>query len=76
MPDQAVATDAGLPDLAALNAWLEQHCQDLWQETPHGSLPGTIADVWLDEERQHMALPGAFDGFVEQSKRVLTHPPA
>ena len=34
------------PDLAALNAWLEQHCPAL------------------------MALPAAFDGFVEQSKRV------
>jgi len=37
------------PDLAALNAWLEQYYQDLWQETPHGSLPGSIADVWADE---------------------------
>lgn len=32
------------PDLATLNLWLEQHCQDLWQETPHGCLPGSIAD--------------------------------
>ena len=38
------------PDLAALNAWLEQHCQDLWRETPHGTLSGSIADVWGDEQ--------------------------
>jgi hypothetical protein len=58
------------PDLAALNAWLEQHCQDLWRDTAHGTLPGTIADVWSAERPALMALPAAFDGFVEQSKRV------
>jgi hypothetical protein len=58
------------PDPAALNAWLEQHCQDLWRDTAHGTLPGTIADVWADERAALMALPIAFDGFVEQSKRV------
>ena len=57
-------------DLATLNLWLEQHCQDLWQETPHGCLPGSIADVWGDEQPALMALPAMFDGFVEQSKRV------
>ena len=25
------------PDLAALNAWLERRCLELWRETPHGS---------------------------------------
>lgn len=24
------------PDLAVLNAWLEQRCQDLWRETAYG----------------------------------------
>jgi hypothetical protein len=33
-------------------------------------LSGTIADVWADERAALMALPNAFDGFVEQSKRV------
>lgn len=33
------------PDLVSLNLWLEQRCQDLWRETPHGTLPGTIADA-------------------------------
>lgn len=60
----------GFPDLAALNAWLEQRCQDLWRDTAHGTLPGTIADVWAEERAALMRLPPAFDGFVEQSKRV------
>ena len=58
------------PDLAALNAWLERRCIALWHETAHGTLPGTIADVWIDEKAALMPLPVAFDGFVEVSKRV------
>ena len=58
------------PDLAALNAWLEQRCMELWREIPHGVLPGTIADVWTEEQAALMPLPQAFDGFVEKSKRV------
>jgi hypothetical protein len=63
----------GMPnfsDLAGLNAWLEERCFDLWHETAHGTLPGTIADVWAAEQRALMPLPVAFDGFVEVSKRV------
>jgi len=58
------------PNLAALNAWLEERCFDLWRVTPHGKQPGTIADVWADEQAALMPLPVAFDGFVELSKRV------
>lgn len=58
------------PDLAALNAWLEQRCLELWRETSHGTLPGTIADVWAEEQTALMPLPVAFDGFIELSKRV------
>ena len=58
------------PDLGALNGWLEQRCLELWREIPHGILPGTIADVWAEEQTALMPLPPAFDGFVEQSKRV------
>lgn len=58
------------PDLAALNAWLEQRCLELWREIPHGTLSGSIADVWAAEQAALMALPPAFDGFVEQNKRV------
>jgi transposase len=58
------------PDLAALNTWLEQRCLELWRQTAHGTRAGTIADVWAEEQAALMPLPPAFDGFVEQSKRV------
>jgi hypothetical protein len=58
------------PDLAALNDWLEQRCIALWHETAHGTLPGTIADVWAEERAALMPLAVAFDGFIEISKRV------
>ena len=58
------------PDLEALNNWLEDRCKVLWSETAHGSLPGSIADVWEAEKPRLMPLPTAFDGFVELSKRV------
>lgn len=57
-------------DLAELNQWLEDRCIALWAETKHRDLPGTIADVWEAERPTLMALPPAFDGFVEHSKRV------
>jgi transposase len=59
-----------VPDLATLNTWLEQRCIELWHEIPHGGLPGSVADVWAAERAALMPLPTAFDGFVEQSKRV------
>ena len=58
------------PNLEALNNWLEDRCTVLWSETAHGSLPGSIADVWEAEKPVLMPLPTAFDGFVELSKRV------
>jgi transposase len=58
------------PDLEALNRWLEERCKVLWAETVHGTLPGSIADVWEAEKPALMQLPIAFDGFVELSKRV------
>jgi len=58
------------PDLDALNAWLEERCKLLWAETAHGTLPGSIADVWAAEKPALMALPTMFDGFVEERKRV------
>lgn len=68
--NQLWQTMSAFPDLAALNAWLEQGCLALWKDTAHGTLPGTIADVWHAERAALMALPPAFDGFIEQSKRV------
>ena len=43
---------------------------ELWERTPHGALPGTIAEVLAQEKAALMPTPPAFDGFVEQSKRV------
>jgi hypothetical protein len=43
---------------------------ELWREIPHGIHAGSIADVWSEEQPALMTLPPAFDGFVEQSKRV------
>ena len=60
----------GFPDLAALNAWLEQRCIEQWEGTAHGTAPGTIAEVWTAEKAALMPVPPAFDGFVEHSKRV------
>jgi hypothetical protein len=79
---QMLQSMPGFPDLAALNAWLEQRCLELWRETAHGKQPplthasmrcratGTIADVWAEEQAALMPLPVAFDGFIELSKRV------
>ncbi len=58
------------PDLAALNAWLEQRCIEQWGEIQHGIMPGTIADAWADEVASLMPLGRTFDGFVEHAKRV------
>lgn len=58
------------PNLAALNVWLEERCIAYWREIPHGQLPGTIADVWAEEQDYLMAPVRSFDGFVEHTKRV------
>ncbi len=58
------------PDLDALNAWLEEQCIAQWGQIPHGSLPGTIAEVHAVEAASLMKLGQPFDGFVEYTKRV------
>jgi transposase len=58
------------PDLAAMNAWLKERCIEQSARLPHGALPGTIAEVWAAERAALMPTPPAFDGYVEQSKRV------
>lgn len=57
-------------DLAALNLWLEERCLAYWREIPHGDLPGTIADVWAEEQAYLMVPARPFDGFIEHTKRV------
>jgi transposase len=58
------------PNLAALNDWLEQRCIALWHETPHGTLPGSIAEIWEEERGSLMQPSRSFDGFIEHTKRV------
>lgn len=58
------------PDIAALNAWLEERCIEQWRHILHGILPGTVADVHADEVASLMPPGRPFDGFVEHSKRV------
>ena len=57
--------------LTDLNAWLETRCESLWQTLAHPEYKQrTIAEVWQEEQAHLMAMPVAFDGFVEHTKRV------
>ena len=56
--------------LGELNQWLEDRCIALWAETRHREVPVTVADAWEAEKPALMALPPAFDAFVEHSKGV------
>jgi transposase len=57
--------------LAELNAWLAVRCRSLWEEVRHPEqTTRTVAAVWAEEQPQLMAMPPAFDGFVEHTKRV------
>lgn len=58
------------PTLDALNDWLETRCKELWSETAHGRMGGTIADLWAEEAPSLMPASRPFDGFVEYTKRV------
>ena len=56
--------------LDTLNAWLEQRCRELWDQTPHGREPGMITEAWRCEAESLMPVGRPFDGFVEYTKRV------
>ena len=58
------------PSLEALNDWLELRCKEVWQQTPHGKMRGTIADLLAEETQALMPTARVFDGFVEHTKRV------
>ncbi len=63
----------GFASLAALDAWLRQRCTDLWQELPHPlDRHRTLDDYWQAERGCLMAVPAAFDGFIEFNKRVTS----
>ncbi len=54
-----------------LNHWLQERCLALWQELPHPQdKRRTLLQYWLAERDSLMAVPAAFDGFVEHTKRV------
>jgi hypothetical protein len=53
------------PSLEALNDWLESRCKELWAQTAHGKMGGTIADLWAEEAPTLMPTSRPFDGFVE-----------
>ena len=57
-------------DLDGLNAWLETRCVERWGELSHGVLPGSVAEVHVQERASLMPVGRAFDGFVEHTKRV------
>src|SRR5260370_4457648 len=49
--------------LAAVNAWLESRCLELWRELPHPQQPDrTIQEVWTEEQPLLMNVPRPFDG--------------
>ena len=57
--------------LAELNTWLQQRCLASWQELPHPQdKRRTLYQYWQVEQESLMAVPAAFDGFVEFTKRV------
>jgi len=61
----------GFKSLTDLNIWLKQRCVELWQELPHPEdKRRTLSDCWQAEREYLMAVPAAFDGFVEFHKRV------
>lgn len=61
----------GFASLNDVNQWLEQRCQALWQETAHPEFKArSLAECLSDELTEMMPVPPAFDGFVEDAKRV------
>jgi transposase len=62
----ADAKQQSFSSFAALNAWLAERCQQLWNELPHPEYAGlTIADVLEQERAELMPMPTPFDGYVE-----------
>ena len=61
----------GFDDLDALNTWLEERCEALWQEISHPEQRNrTISAVWQEERSSLMAVPVPFDGYIAHTKRV------
>ena len=61
----------GFNSLEALNDWLEQECQAVWQQQQHPEFKPHTLWQCLQEERLHlMHISSGFDGFIEHSKQV------
>lgn len=61
----------GFNSLEALNDWLEQECQSMWQQQLHPEFkPHTLWQCLQDERLHLMHINSAFDGFIEHSKQV------
>lgn len=57
--------------LEALNDWLENRCQQFWQQASHPDYAKqSIEQIWLAEQLHLMPICAAFDGFIEHTKRV------
>jgi transposase len=60
----------------ALNVWLEQHCQHLWQSLSVAATGGkeslTVAQALLLEREALMPMVPAFDGYVETTGTVTS----
>lgn len=57
--------------LQELNGWLEQQCRERWHETVHPEIKTrSVAECLTDELEVMMPVPAAFDGFIEETKRV------
>jgi hypothetical protein len=74
-PPPALAADAGLPDLAALNAWLEQRCIELWQRDAAWHAARHDRRVWA-EERPHADADAAGRSTASSSRASASRRPA
>jgi len=58
-------------DLAEMNAYLLERCEQIARERPHPEQPDrTIEEVWQEERAALRPLPAPFDGYAERACRV------
>lgn len=58
-------------DLAELNAYLEERCEQIARERAHPEQPDrTIQEVWEEERVALRAMPPSFDGYAERACRI------
>ena len=58
-------------DLAELNVYLEERCEQIARERHHPEQPDrTIEAVWQEERSALRAMPPPFDGYAERASRI------